>query len=465
LTPPRGGAGARIPVVEEAGTPVNRTRLFLASCLALVTIAMPFAIRADILSALGTEFNLSHEGQGMLGLVAGWAYPVAILIGGSLCDRIGLGRLLGFASIGHITGLLITIVSPLFGVPALILGTLVIGLADGSAESVINPLITTLYPKNRTGRLSMLHASWPVGLIIGGLVCVFFSWLFGLDVPGVADSVVSLSWKAKMSTALLAAVGYGLFIRGQKVPPTERVASGHPAAGMFRECLRPGIILLALCMAFTAITEVGPDLWMGSVLTDLTGVRGIVFLIYTAVIMLVLRVYGGPLVRMFGAWVVLTVSSFLAGAGLWQMSMASAPLAALAGATLFGIGKTLLWPTLLGVASEKYPKGGSFMLAMLSAVGMITGGLASPVMGRIYDSYIIERLPAHVARVVVVDGRYSPAARAAISSPADIGVIKEAERYGASMAYRFASFTPLVPFLIYVVLWFRARRRQPRRTG
>jgi hypothetical protein len=90
---------------------------------------------------------------------------------------------------------------------------------------------------------------------------------------------------------------------------------------------------------------------------------------------------------------------------------------------------------------------------------MIMGGLASPVMGRIYDSHIIERLPVHVAKVVVVDGRYSPAARETVTAPADIKAIKGAERYGASMAYKYAAVTPAVPFLIYLGLWFGARRR------
>jgi len=38
---------------------VNKSRLFTACCIALVTTAMTFAIRAGILSKLGADFGLS----------------------------------------------------------------------------------------------------------------------------------------------------------------------------------------------------------------------------------------------------------------------------------------------------------------------------------------------------------------------------------------------------------------------
>ena len=430
----------------------------------MVTLAMTFSIRVDILSAFGREFDLSHRQQGLIGTAGSWGYPVAVLVAGPLCDALGMGRLLGLACFGHVAGILLTIVSPSFGFPILLLATLVIGLADGTVEAVINPLVTTMYPHEKTGRISVLHSAWPLGLIVGGLLCLAISPLFGLGAPDVSAATLSLSWKVKMGTALIPAILYGALVIGQRFPQTERVASGVPTSAMFREALRPGFLLLVICMAFTAVTEVGPDQWIGSVMTDTVGIRGIVFLVYTAGLMFVLRFYGGALVRLFTPFGFLAGSCVLAGYGLYWLSHSFTPLTALAAATVFGVGKTCLWPTLLGVTSERYPRGGALLLAILSATGMIAGGLAGPVMGHIYDRYTIRNLPANVARVVVVDGRFSPVARETLQSPADRAAVHEAEKQGAAMTFRCVAFTPILPLFVYVALGLYHRSRGGYRT-
>ena len=57
----------------------------------------------------------------------------------------------------------------------LYIGTFVFALANGTLEAVANPLVSTLFPHNRTHYLNILHASWPAGLVLGGLV----GWILG----------------------------------------------------------------------------------------------------------------------------------------------------------------------------------------------------------------------------------------------------------------------------------------------
>lgn len=440
---------------------MSRGRLFLMSLVALVTVAMPFAIRTDILSALGREFDLSHEQQGLIFTVVCWAYPVTVLIVGPLCDAIGMRRLVLCACAGHITGAVLTIFSPAFGFPVLLLATLLIGLADGMVEAVLNPLVATLYPEDKTGRISILHAAWPVGLIIAGLYCVGISAVFGLDDPGVSAAAVSLSWKLKMAIVLVPAVLYGALALKLRFPQTERAAAGVPASAMFREALRPGFLIIMACFIFTAMAEGGPDQWIGSAMTDTVGVRGIVFLIYSSVIMLVLRICGGALARALTPFGLLSISCVFTAAGLYWLGFSFTPLTGLAAVTLFAIGKTCLWPTLLGVTAERYPRGGSLLFAILSGVGMAAVGLTGPGLGRVYDHYTIERLPAPVAARVVVGGRYSPAAVQEVRDATALAGIREAERYGAAMVFRVVAAAPVLPFFVFVILglFWRPRRR------
>lgn len=434
----------------------KRNKLFVASCIALVTTAMAFSIRADILKELGVTFDITHEQQGFVNLMGIWGFPIAILIVGPLCNIIGMGRLLKLACLGHILGIAFTIISPMYGFPVLLASTLLVGLANGTVEAVINPLAATMYPEEKTHKLNVLHAWWPGGLVIGGLLTAALAEWF------------NAGWQVRVGTIMIPAVIYGAMIWTEKFPQTERAASGVSTGEMFKEILRPGVLLLMLCMCMTAITELGPDQWVGSVLTDTVGIRGILFLVYTAGLMFVLRFFAGPLARVFTPVGLLAICAVFAAIGLYWLSHSFTAGVAFAAATVFGIGKTYFWPTMLAITSERYPRGGEFLLAVMGATGMIAAGVAGPWMGRVYDHHTIQHLPATVQQVVVVDGKYSPEKAAEIAKQAEAGdptaveqhtVIKEALRQGAAMAIRYVAILPVFLIVLFGLqfLYYKSR--------
>jgi MFS family permease len=128
-------------------------------------------------------------------------------------------------------------------------------------------------------------------------------------------------------------------------------------------------------------------------------------------------------------------------------------------ATLFGIGKTFFWPTMLGITSERFPRGGEFLLAVTGATGMIAAGIAGPVMGAIYDHYTIQHLPPEVAQLVVIDGKYSPEAAAQLTDPTHKAALQEALRIGAAMTFRYVAILPAILFVLFTAIYlaFRAR--------
>ncbi len=377
---------------------MNPGRLFFASCLALVTTSMVFSIRADILDALAADFQLTKEQVGWAISPAFWGFTISILIGGSLVDFFGMRNLLLFSSGGYIVAVTAVLFAPLPAGPAdpyysdpgfvtLFGAMLLIGLSQGLVEGVINPLCATLYPQEKTHRMNVLHAWWPGGLIVGGLLAFGITKLMALDSASVSAATATLGWKIKLGTILLPGALYGVLSLGQKFPPTERVAAGVSAGEMFRELLRPLFILLWLCMWMTAITELGTDQWVGSLITNLTGMQGILILVYTAGIMFVLRFFGGPLANFFSPMGLLTGSAVLSAIGLYGLGAASTPFSAFAAATVFGVGKTYFWPTMLGVTSELFPKGGAATLAIMGGTGNLAVAFILPVMGGWYQDY------------------------------------------------------------------------------
>ncbi|MBL8179742.1 MAG: MFS transporter [Bryobacterales bacterium] len=376
---------------------MNPGRLFLASCLALVTTSMVFSIRGDILDALGADFQLNKEQIGVILSPAFWGFTVSILIGGSLVDFFGMRRLLALSSWGYMAAVIAILFAPRPTAPVapfysdtgfLILygGMLTLGLSQGLVEGVINPLCATLYPHDKTHKMNVLHAWWPGGLICGGLLAFGITKLMGLDGTGVAASLRTMGWQVKLGTILAPAVGYLLLIRGQEFPATERVSAGVSTGAMLRESMRPLFLLLWVCMWMTAATELAPDQWVGSLITRLTGMQGILILVYTAGLMFVLRFFGGPMAHKFSPFGLLSLSAVLAAAGLFLLGGVKTPADAFVAATLFGIGKTYFWPTMLGVTSELFPRGGALLLAIMGGTGNLAVAFVLPVMGGWYDT-------------------------------------------------------------------------------
>jgi len=348
----------------------QRRRLFIASCLALLTTAMVFSIRAAILDDLGAYFHVNRE---LVGIFAGKAFlgfAAAIVIGGPLCDALGMRSLLSIACLLHIAGVSLTIFAPSYGL--LKSATFIVGLGNGLVEGVINPLIATVYAEEKTHKLNMLHAWWPGGLIIGGLAAY-------------ALTALGFGWKVKMGIILIPAVFYGAMTLVQEFPATERVASGISAAEMFREGLRPMFLLLAFCMVLTASTELAPNQWMQSVLWNIAHTPGILVLVYISGLMFVLRFFAGPIAHKVSPVGLMLGCAALASAGLFALSYAHNALTAFAAATVFGIGVCYFWPTMLGITSEQFPKGGALLLGVMGAIGNVAVDQALPLMGRIYD--------------------------------------------------------------------------------
>ena len=350
----------------------QRKRLFVASCMALMTTAMVFSVRTATLDDLGAQFHVNKQ---LVGIFAGKAFlgfAAAILIGGPLCDALGMRALLCAAWFLHISGVLVIIFAPSYGV--LELATFVVGLGNGLVEGVINPLVATAYPQVKTQKLNILHAWWPGGLIIGGLA-------------PYALTRLGLGWQAKMATILVPAIIYGLMIVGQKFPATERVASGVSASEMFREAIRPMFLLLASCMVLTAVTELAPNQWMESVLRNIAHTPGILVLVYISGLMFIMRNFAGTVARKISPIGLMLGCSALSGIGLFALSYAYNAFTAFAAATVFAAGVCYFWPTMLGITSERFPKGGALLLSVMGAIGNIAVDRALPLMGRIYDRY------------------------------------------------------------------------------
>jgi MFS family permease len=359
---------------------LKRLMLFNASCLALVVTALTFGTRGGFITPWMDEFQLTGAQVGWIVGTAFWGFTLAMVIFGPLVDVMGIGRVIAVAFACHVIGLVMTIFAN--GFWTLFFSTMFIGIANGSVEAACNPLITALYPNDKTAKLNRFHMWFPAGIVFGGLLVYFFAKI-GWD------------WRIQTAVMLLPTLGYGLMFIGRKFPETERVSSGASYKDMLKACVSPLFLLMAFFMIFTAATELGTNQWIAALFNHSVdklfgaGLSSILILVWISAVMAIARLLAGPVVHRLSGIGVLLFSAVFSGIGLYLMSISSG-IILFAAATVFAIGVAYFWPNMLGVVAEKVPTSGALGLAIMGGIGFLGGAIAQPVLGRIYDVQMLK---------------------------------------------------------------------------
>jgi MFS family permease len=456
-------------------------KIFWASFLTLIAAGMGFAIRSDVLAVWGAQFGFTKTDLGTItgGGLTGMAFTI---IGFSLfADRIGYKAILIGAFLLHTSSAVVTLAAtPVYhhhGQTAtywcLYVGMFMFSLANGMCEAAINPLVATLYPKQKTHYLNILHAGWPGGLILGGLLAYCFvgtnSIVAQLDLPVPY-------WEVPMMFFLVPTLWYGFITFKEKFPISEARAAGVKFGEMLAQFAAPVLLFLLLLHAMVGYVELGTDSWIANIMSGYIR-NGVLLLVYTAGLMFVLRFFAGPIVERINPLGLLFASSLLACAGLYMMGtmVGTATVGAiLVAATVYGVGKTFFWPTMLGVVGERFPKGGALAMGAMGGIGMLSAGtLGGPGIGYTQDYSASQRLqelsPSAYKQVVSpeenrflffppvhgLDG--AEVAKLTTSSPVYEDV-HQAEIYGKQQALKITAAVPAAMAVGYLILliYFRA---------
>lgn len=347
----------------------NPSRLFLASCIALIVTAMTFAIRAKLELEFAGAFSLTLEDIGLVFGPAFWGFTLAMIIGGPLVDILGMKRIVWIAFTTHALGIVLMIAAT--GFWSLFAAVLFTGLGNGMVEAACNPLVATLYPDNKTTMLNRFHVWFPGGIVIGSLVAYLV-----IDILG-------LPWEVLVGTLALPLVVYGYLFLGQDLPQTERVTMGVSTSGMWKAVATPLFLFMAFCMLLTASTELGTGQRISSLLGD-TGVSAILVLAFINGIMALGRAFAGPVVHRLSTSGMLLFSAVFSFLGLIALSYATGAMT-FAAAAVFAVGICYFWPTMLGFVSENVPESGALGLSVMGGLGMFSVSIVLPIMGGFLD--------------------------------------------------------------------------------
>jgi MFS family permease len=444
----------------------NEKRLLWAGFTAILAAGVGFAIRGGIFDNWQTEFGFSGADMGAIGGAGFTGFCFGIVIGGMLADKLGYGKLVVAAFALHILSAVVTFMAApgnkAAAYQSLLWGLFIFAFANGTLEAVANPLVATLFPKNRTHYLNILHASWPLGMIAGGMV----GW--------VLDDAMKVDWRWQLSLYLIPTVAYGIMFLGQPMPKSEASAKGLSMGEMFKDvgilgsavvCFLLALffngalgfdqtssymiaLALVVCVGFltreqtqvrveslgalvattligiyfqqslklpllgTAVVgglllaglgkimswsvgsfllfalfiahalvgavELGTDGWIQNITGNiLSSTEGKILFVFTSLVMFGLRFCAHFIEKNVGLSPVgiLLSCSVLAVIGLNLTSMANSFIMAMLALTVYGVGKTFFWPTMLAVASDRFPKTGAVAISFMGGIGMMSAGL------------------------------------------------------------------------------------------
>ncbi|RJG53240.1 MFS transporter [Sphingobium terrigena] len=422
----------------------NRRAIFWICVLALFTAALSFSIRTGASGAIKAALLDSavplHSGE-MIAAALGnsfLGFALSLLVISPLLDIFGAKRVILFASACFIVGPLLILLSPrMDGIDAiyrlLTMGMVVCGFGWGATEASINPVTTALYPDDKTGRLNILHAWWPAGIVVGGLTSILFF------------EQLHLGWQALVALIAVPGIIFGLWTMTQTFPKTESTALGVPFRDMLAEPFkRPTFWIFPAIMFLTASAELAPGSWVDIALTQSVGMPGILVLVYVSAIMFVMRHFAGALEHRFSDMGLLCVCTIPAAAGLYLLSLASTPFTAIVAATLWAFGVCFMWPTMLAASARRFPRGGPWSIGIVGFAGAMAIYFVLPEIGKIYDKAKLAKAGGQTAFEALQPGPE----------------LQQVLGFAAQQSFQVIALVPIALFFIFGAVWLAERRRK-----
>lgn len=422
---------------QNEGIADNAGRLLWAGFMAILAAGVGFAIRGGIFDNWGAEYGFTAAQLGAIGGAGFSGFCFGIIFGGVIVDKIGYGKLVALALVCHVLSAVVTFAAstPENAYDFLFWGMFIFAYANGTLEAVANPLVATLYPKNRTHYLNILHASWPAGMVLGAVA----GWIL--------DDAMQIGWKYQLALYLVPTVIYGAMFMGQSFPKSEAAAKGASFAEMLKPVgllgaavacfllskffadifkaseqadiigyavggtlliivgivtkFSPGSILLFILFlthALVGAVELGTDGWIQNITGNLfTSEQGKYLFIWTSAIMFGLRFCAhfiehslklSPIGLLF-------VCAVIACVGLNLSSTMTTFSMALVALGIYAVGKTFFWPTMLAVIGDRFPSSGAVAMSIMGGIGMLSAGLiGGPGLGYSKDRFAGEALNA-----------------------------------------------------------------------
>ncbi len=351
-------------------TPRTRTALVWALTVnyaGMVALAMAVNLTPIFLTTFGCELGgvagLTNEQLGRIGAVTFLGLIIGILVTGPLADRLGAKI---FAILGNVfisIGLLMLGLAKNYD--TVLAASAVMGFGAGVLDMVLSPIVCALQPEKRSVAMNLLHSFYCTGAV---LTILMGSLALKLDWGWRNISL----WLSLMP----AVVGFCFILL--KLPPLVQHEEGRMR---LRELIfKPFFLVALVALFFGGATELAMAQWLPAYaekelhFSAWTG--GMAFLGFS-VAMALGRIGAGILGHKIDSYRIMLACCWSSVVLFLIACSPQLPSVALTACIFAGLAGSCLWPCLLGVTADRYPRGGASMFGFLSTFGN-SGGVIMP---------------------------------------------------------------------------------------
>jgi MFS family permease len=241
-----------------------------------------------------------------------------------------------------------------------------------------------------------------------------------------------LGWETQIWIILVPTLIYAYLFFGQPWPKA-KIEEAATLTGNFKAMASPLFLFMIICMSLTAISEFGPQQWVGLILSK-SGAQPMLILALVTGLMAVARYFGGDMVKKFDQTGVLLGSAVLATIGIFLFSTQTGAMAYVA-AIFFALGIAYFWPNMIGFIADKVPASGALGMSVIGAVGMFSTSIFQPIIGGWIDSDLAEA--------------------AALGYTGD-----EPQLVAGQETLETMTLVPAILIVLFTILWFWIKKRR-----
>lgn len=351
-------------------------RTFTASCIAFVCQAIVVNLAPLLFVTFQKEWGLS---VGKIGFLVTYNFLIQLtsdILASRIADKAGYKKCVIVAHIFCGAGLLGLGQLPyLFSDPyvGLLLATTIYAAGGGLLEVLISPIVEALPMKNKSAAMNLTHGFYAWGYTVVVILSTVYLKLAGI-----------MNWR--LLTALWAVVPFGniFLFAGAPILSLPKEPEEEKQGSVFRQKILWLFALLILCggaaeqaigqwASYFAETGLKVDKATGDLLGPCL----------FAALMGVSRVAYGFFGHRIPLKKCLLICGALCSASYLLTVFSPLPILSLAGCACCGLFVGIMWPGMVSVSAQAFPKGGTAMFALLAVAGDIGCGLGPCVVSAV----------------------------------------------------------------------------------
>lgn len=354
------------------------TRLKLACYTSNISMSIVSALPPLLFITFRNTYGISYSLLGLLVLINFFTQLIIDLIFSFFSHKFNVPKTVKFMPLLAIIGLMVYAVWPTFS-PAtayigLFIGTILFSVAAGLGEVLISPIIAAIPAENPDREMSKLHSIFAWGVVFVVLVSTLY-----LNIAGHNN------WYYLPILFSLIPLSSFILYRSKDIP---QMSSPEKSSDAIKFLKNKTVWCCVGAIFFGGAAECTMSQWCSGYLEQALGINKVWGDIFGVALFAVMLGLGRTLYAKFGKNIsrVLFLGALGAAVCYITVSLCPIPVVCLFACAFTGFCASMLWPGCLIVASDRFPKGGVLIFALMAAGGDLGASVGPQLIGIVADA-------------------------------------------------------------------------------